>query len=170
MQKQNLSQEEIELKLKKRNKIIKGILMFLVPVPLLVFIDSHFGYPNQIFYWIFVLASVICTFAGFIIAGMAITGLNSENSVTIIAGKVIDNEDIRNRKNMTLKEKIKAFNIIGLICTIIAVPAFLGIVFLIMKDPLGIYSHFENVARAQLISIFGLVILGNGLYLFFNKK
>lgn len=38
--------------------------------------------------------------------------LDSKNSEVYIAGKLIDNEDIKNSHNMTLIEKIKAFNII----------------------------------------------------------
>lgn len=107
--KRNLSEEEINLKLKNRNKKIKGILLFIVPILLVEFIDVQFGFPNQIICCIFVIIAGIFSCIGFFTFVMA---LDSKNSEVYIAGKLIDNEDIKNSHNMTLIEKIKAFNII----------------------------------------------------------
>ena len=168
--KKNLSDEERALRVQNRNSIIKGILMFLIPVPLVVFIDIQFGYPNQIIYWIFVFISIICTFMGFFIVCMAIIGFDPKNSVMTVAGKVINNEDIRRVKDMSLKEKIKAFNIMGLIGSIIGIAVFFGTIFLIFEDPFEWFANFENVGRIQIFLVLGIVCALNFLFLIFKNK
>lgn len=154
----------------KIKRIIKGILLFIIPLPLVIFMDIQIGYPNQVIYYIFVIISVICMFVGFFIVGMTLMGSNSDVGVIKIAGKVIDNEDIKNLRKMTIIEKIKTLNIIGVIIRILLIPAFLGIMTLIMIDPLNFFSIFENVVRAQLFTMIGITLIGNMLYLLFNQS
>lgn len=144
------------LKKKKINKVIKGILLVIIPIPLVIFIEINFGYPNQIIYYIFVLIAFVCTFSGFFIAGITLTGMDSENTVLAVAGKVIDQETIKNAKFMTLKEKIEAFNIKGVVMRILLVVLFVAIPILIEYDPLKIFSNFESVGEIQLFSAIGM--------------
>ena len=82
----------------------------------------------------------------------------------------IDNEDINNIKKMTLKEKIREFNIVNLIIRILFVPVFIGVIFLIAEDPLNFFEIFENPENAIKFAIFSLVIASNLYLMFQNKK
>lgn len=166
----NLTLEEMDLKKKKSKRIKIGILLLLL-LPLDIFISAKGWYPNNTIYMIASVIASLCFFAGFFITGMTLTGVfDNKDATIVIAGKVVDNEDIKNRKHMTLKEKIKAFNVIGIIMRIIAIPLFIGIILFVTEDPLNFFNSFSNVGAAQILAILGLVLITNILYIIFNKN
>lgn len=168
--KRNLTIEEKEIKNEKMKRIRTAILLILT-VPLDIFIGANGWCPNETIYMILVLISGICFLIGFFIIGMILfDAFDNKDSVTVIAGKVIDNEDIQNIKKMTLSEKIKAFNIIGVILRILAVPACLGLFILMLEDPLNLFNVFVDVGSAKIIATIILAIILNALFLFFPKN
>ena len=77
------------------------------------------------------------------------------NGTILIAGKSISDEVIKNKNNMTLKQKIKAFNVLGII---------------LLEDPLHIFEIFKNKGIAQIITLFSLVFLIDIIYIKKRKK
>lgn len=163
---QNLSKEEIEFKLKKRNKIIKGFLLFFIPMSLFIFMETNFCL-NPIFGGILLSISVISMFVGFFMAGFAITGFNSENSVMFIAGKRVNYKKI---KNASLKKKIKEYHLIELICKIMIVILFPVISYYIIEDPLKLYDNFENIGRVQIFAFVNFSYLIIVLFQFLDNR
>ena len=167
-EKENISPEDSELKRKKFKRIRIGILLALM-LPLNIFIAANNWYPNETLYIIISIISSLCFIFSFVVIGTALDGsLDGKNSVMIL-GKRIDNETIKYAKEMTLLEKIKVFNVLGIILSFLAVPIFFGIIYLIFADPAHLFDTFENPARMQLFSLIPLIALGNGLYLKFNR-
>ena len=164
----NLSQEEMEFKKKRAKNIKTGILLMLM-LPISVFILAMDLYPNETVYMISSLFCSLCTFVGFCKICFALTPQN-ENSVTAIAGHVIDNEDIKNIDKMTFSEKIKSFYVIEVILRILSIPATLGFVLLLFEDPMNLFTIFSNPAIAQIIVLIILVIILNGLFVFFPRE
>lgn len=103
-------------------------------------------------------------------AGMALTGCNDDNTIVTVGGKVIDNEDLKNINKMTLKEKLIKFNILRTIIQIFSAILFLVVIYCIVEDPLNFFESFENVGRAQIFSIFGLVIIYNSLWIYIKNE
>lgn len=156
-----------EIKQKKIRRIKIGILLILT-VPIDIFIAIHGWYPSKTIYMIMSVISAFCSMAGFCIIGLTLTGaLDNGKGITYVAGKEIDNEDIENRHNMTLKEKIIKFNIIGLVLRFLSVCGFMLIPFLIAETFYDFYYYnFENIARAQLYSWIIIAFAINLGYLF----
>ena len=156
--KSDVDSKKKEVKKQKKRKMFKSFLLFIIPLSIFLYIDGEVGFQNKIVYNISLAVSIICTFVG------------TENSSIEIAGKKIDSIAIKNRDKMTLTEKVKAFNIIGAVLSILSVPTFLGIICLILMDPFSFFDKFENVARIQLFSIFGFVLLVSILYIKLSEQ
>ena len=92
------------------------------------------------------------------------------NGTILIAGKSISDEVIKNKNNMTLKQKIKAFNVLGIILRLLFIPAFVVTGILILEDPLHIFEIFKNKGIAQIITLFSLVFLIDIIYIKKRKK
>lgn len=158
--------EEIKNKIKR---IILGILLMVVPILVYVYIDSTIRISNTLEI-LMIIISIVCMFVGFSILGFILFGFDKDNATIRIAGKKIDNDAIINIKKMTFKEKIKAFNIIGIILRLLGVPAFLGLILSILGDPLKFFSLFKNESIARLIAVFLSIIGVNLVFLFIPKK
>ena len=167
--KYNMTSEEKATK-KKKIKRIKIAILLLLTVPLDIFIAANGWYPSDTIYMIISVISALCFFAGFCIIGMTLVGaFDDQNTIMVIAGKAIDNEDMQNIKKMTFIEKIKTFNIIGIIMRILAVPAGLGLFILLLDDPLNLFNIFTDIGTAKIVATIILVILLNALFMFFPK-
>ena len=165
----NLTSREIALK-NKKNKRIKITILLLLTVPINIFVAANGWYSSEFIYTIISGISALCAFIGFCIIGMTLTGTFDNKDIVIrIAGKVIDNEDIHNINKMTLLEKIKTFNIIGIIMRILAVPAVLGVFILLFDDPMNLFNIFENVSSAKTIAGIMLTIIINIIFVSFSK-
>lgn len=159
-----------ETKKKKIKRIKIGILLILT-MPIHIFIDIYGWYPNETLYIIMSVIFAFCFLIGFSIISLTFMGaFDNGKGITYVAGKEIYNEDIENRHNMTLKEKIIKFNIIGLILRFLSVIGFVLIPFLIAETFHDFYYYnFENVARAQIYSWIIIAFIINLSYLFIKS-
>lgn len=161
---------EEKTKKEKKSKRIKIAILLLLPLPLDVFILANGWYPSETIYMIISIISSLCFFAGFCIIGMTLVGSSdNKNTITVIAGKVINNEDLQNINKMTLLEKLETFNVIGIIMRILAVPAILGLFILLLDDPLNLFSIFTDIGTAKIVGIIILVTVLNALLKSFSK-
>lgn len=168
--KRNQTQADKEIKQKKMKRIKIGILLILA-VPIDIFIEAHGWYPSETLYMIISIISALCFMVGFSIISLTLMGTFDNGKGTLyVAGKKIDNEDIRNRHNMTLKEKIIKFNIIGVFLRFLTVIGFVLISFLIAEIFHDFYYYnFENVVRAQIYSWITIAFIINLGYLFIKS-
>lgn len=148
---------------KKLKNILIGILLILT-LPLDIFTDIQGWYPNETIYITMSIISSFCTLIGFFIIMNIIMFKGDENVTLTIAGKKIDEDTIKNKKNMSLIEKIQKFNIIGLILEIFTILLFFTLLILIINDPLNFFAMFKNVGRAQLYTIIFLIFIVNTLF------
>lgn len=168
-EKRNLTEEQINLRNKKVLKIIEAVLLILIPAPIVILIDINVKYPNDAIQWMIRLIPAICMFISFYVIYKIFT-MKPGNGTILIAGKSISDEVIKNKNNMTLKQKIKAFNVLGIILRLLFIPAFVVTGILILEDPLHIFEIFKNKGIAQIITLFSLVFLIDIIYIKKRKK
>ena len=160
-----MKKEYLELQKKKSKRIIKGLLLLIIPLPLYIFIDSIIGYPNQFIEIIAIIITIACMFIGFFLLGITLVGYDPKNTHIVIAGKEISHKVIKNSKNMTFKQKMNAYNITGLLLKLLAIPCFFGLMFYIFEDPTKFFAQFNNTVRAQLYAVYIFAAIVNTIYL-----
>ena len=151
----------------KRQRIIKGILFFIVPI-IIYFLLEGMHLLGDTTRPLFIFGIFISTVIGmiFIIASQD----DLENATISIAGHVIDNEDLKNLKNMSLWQKIKVLHIIDVLLLIIFFFSFFASAILIVKDPFNIIAGFSNPGRIKIILILTLVFVVDGVYIYRRKE
>lgn len=150
----------------KKKRIIKGILFFIAPIIIYILLEEMnlLGDITRFFIAIGIFISV-----GYGIFLIFTDPDEFENSTIIVAGHVIEKEDIRNLKNMSLWEKIKTLHIIDIFLLVIFFFLFMISIILIIVDPLDFFDRFSNPARIQLILIFIIIFVVNGVYIYRRK-
>ena len=150
----------------KKKRIIKGLILCIVPVVIFAILVEK-GILGNIAGPIMAIGMFISLCYGIIL--LFTDPDEFDNSNIMIAGHVIDHEDLKKLKNMSLWQKIKTLHIIDVFLLIIFFFLFMISVILIIEDPLNFLERFSNPGRIQLILILILVFGVNGIYMYRRK-
>ncbi len=150
-----------------KDKIIKvliGITMMIVPNFLYIYLVSE-GLLSGVVDVIAIIITVVLIFSGFILIGVTLTSGSGKTTI-YIGGKKIDNEILENLNKMSLYEKLKKLNIFNTIGKLIFYILLFALICFIMIDPYNFFDQFKEPGKIQILVLFGIVFIVNGIYLY----